>query len=203
MGLRCVTPSEDHLIDDETARLHCRVDTDDELLLVKLYRDAAERDCLNHTRRGTWLLSTWEQTADRFPGDPDIRYQPIGRTPWVPSVIELVTVNEIRYIDANGVEQTLDPADYKVDTRSSPGRIVPAYGKYWPVTRCEINAVTVEYTAGYASPDKVPAPIRAAVMLRLGTLFANREDVVTGTITQELPEVLRSLLSPYVNRWGL
>lgn len=41
------------------------------------------------------------------------------------------------------------PLDYVVDTVSSPGYIVPAFGKARP-KRGQINAVTVEYTAGAA-----------------------------------------------------
>lgn len=43
--------------------------------------------------------------------------------------------------------------------------------------------------------------IRAACLLSLGHLYANREDVVTGTITAELPMGSRWLLGPY--RTGL
>lgn len=43
--------------------------------------------------------------------------------------------------------------------------------------------------------------IRAACLLSLGHLYANREDVVTGTITAELPMGSRWLLNPY--RTGL
>ncbi|WP_273861927.1 head-tail connector protein [Pseudomonas sp. LA5] len=43
--------------------------------------------------------------------------------------------------------------------------------------------------------------IQAACLLSLGHLYANREDVVTGTITAELPMGSRWLLGPY--RTGL
>ncbi|WP_223532063.1 head-tail connector protein [Pseudomonas sp. BF-R-30] len=39
--------------------------------------------------------------------------------------------------------------------------------------------------------------IEAACLLKLGHLFANREEVVTGTIATELPQSSKALLAPY------
>jgi len=45
--------------------------------------------------------------------------------------------------------------------------------------------------------------IQAACLLKLGHLFANREDVVTGTIATELPLGSQHLLMPYRIRMGV
>ena len=45
--------------------------------------------------------------------------------------------------------------------------------------------------------------IKAACLLKLGHLFANREEVVTGTIAAELPMASKSLLMPYRIRMGV
>lgn len=45
--------------------------------------------------------------------------------------------------------------------------------------------------------------IQAACLLKLGHLFANREEVVTGTIATELPLASKSLLMPYRIRMGV
>ncbi|HDS0942462.1 TPA: phage gp6-like head-tail connector protein [Pseudomonas putida] len=45
--------------------------------------------------------------------------------------------------------------------------------------------------------------IQAACLLKLGHLFANREDVVTGTIATELPVASQHLLMPYRIRMGV
>lgn len=39
--------------------------------------------------------------------------------------------------------------------------------------------------------------IQSACLLKLGHLFANREEVVTGTIATELPQGSKALLTPY------
>lgn len=49
----------------------------------------------------------------------------------------------------------------------------------------------------------VNAAIEAACLLKLGHLFANREEVVTGTTATELPLASKSLLAPYRIRMGV
>lgn len=39
--------------------------------------------------------------------------------------------------------------------------------------------------------------IQSACLLKMGHLFANREEVVTGTIATELPQASKALLTPY------
>jgi len=57
-------------------------------------------------------------------------------------------------------------------------------------------------TAG-ADPILINPSVRAACLLILGSLYANREDVVVGTISSELPMGSRSLLTPYRVGWGV
>ena len=106
-------------------------------------------------------------------------------------------VNSITYIDTLGVTQTLPVSDYLVDMVSSPPRITPAYGKSWPDTRDQINAVTVTYVAGYGNAAAVPQPIKQAMLLYIAHLYENRESVITGTSVTEAPQSVRALLSPY------
>lgn len=49
----------------------------------------------------------------------------------------------------------------------------------------------------------INAPITAACLLKLGHLFANREEVVTGTTATELPLSSKSLLMPYRIKMGV
>jgi hypothetical protein len=52
----------------------------------------------------------------------------------------------------------------------------------------------VRYRAGYAGD--IPSGIRVAILLMIGHWYANREAVVVGTITSELPMAVDRLL------WG-
>lgn len=50
--------------------------------------------------------------------------------------------------------------------------------------------VTVEYSAGYGAAEDVPAAIRQALLTHCGTLYENRESVITGTIVASVPNSL-------------
>ena len=53
------------------------------------------------------------------------------------------------------------------------------------------------------SPMLINPSIKAACLLNLGHLYANREDVVTGTIATEMPMGSRALLTPHRVGWGI
>lgn len=65
-----------------------------------------------------------------------------------------------------------------------------------------LAAAVLEGTAG-VEPILINPSVRAACLLILGSLYANREDVVVGTISSELPMGSRSLLTPYRVGWGV
>lgn len=141
------------------------------------------------------VTQTWRMTLDRFPRVTD-------RNRWAEIRLprpNLVSVTSITYIDANGDTQTVTADDYIVDTASLPGRIVPAYGVAWPATRCQPDAVTITFTAGYgATADTVPASIRAAVLLVVGDLYKNREAQADYALSAN--ETVHRLLGPYSYR---
>lgn len=92
----------------------------------------------------------------------------------------LQSVTSIKYIDLNGAEQTLASNQYLVDTYSEPAQITPAYNVTFPDLYDVPNNVKVRYVAGYTSggsPDTnpMPKPLRFAMMLIIGDLYANRE----------------------------
>ncbi len=88
--------------------------------------------------------------------------------------IPVLTLSFIKYI-TNGVLTTLDPIRYQAVTGSEPYRIRPAAGYYWPSTDCDtLNAVQIEWTAGYASPAALKADrssARSALILALQHLW--------------------------------
>ena len=61
----------------------------------------------------------------------------------------LQSVVSVKYIDTDGAEQTMDAADYEVDTYGYIGSVYPAYGKSWPTARAQKNAVRIQYKCGY------------------------------------------------------
>lgn len=96
----------------------------------------------------------------------------------------------ITYYDDSDSITTLPTADYYVDLSSHIPRLMPADA--WPGSYDRLNAVTVEYVAGYgdASTD-VPAALIQATGVILRRLY-NEPD------QSGLPDLAISLMNPYV-----
>ena len=74
----------------------------------------------------------------------------------------LISVSAIKYLDADGAEQTITASEYVVSQATQPGRVEPAYGESWPTTREHPEAVRIEYSLGYGSAAAVPSAMFAA-----------------------------------------
>jgi uncharacterized phiE125 gp8 family phage protein len=99
-----------------------------------------------HTQRSV-LRTLREIRFDKFP--QDFYYE--GRNVYLPFP-NLLSVESVKYIDSDGVEQTISAADYTVDTYSKQLPYVrPNYGTAWPYARIESNAVRIRYYSGYDS----------------------------------------------------
>ena len=90
------------------------------------------------------------------------------------------SVTSVKYLDENGVEQTLNSNQYIVDTYSEPAAIYPAYDVTYPNLYDQENNVKIRYIVGFTSggsPDTnpLPDPLKFAMMLIIGDLYANRE----------------------------
>jgi hypothetical protein len=85
-----------------------------------------------------------------------------------------------------------------VDAKSEPGRIVPAYGKVWPSTRYEPNAVQVRFVAGYGLEaldiDARAPELRQAIGVLVGTMYEQRETRTPDELT-EVPEAFYQLVN--------
>lgn len=123
------------------AKAYLRVDTADDDGLIATLIIAAREYCEGFQNRA-YITQTWQLWLDSWPEGSEIR---IPRPP-------LQAVNSVKYYGADNTEYVLSPADYIVDNKSEPGRIVLAYGKSWPgITLRPANAICVEFVAGYKS----------------------------------------------------
>lgn len=197
MSLVLVTPPTVEPLSLIQAKAHLRVDvTDDDALILDLI--AAVRQYGEGICRRAFCTQQWKLVLDTWPAPgmnigsanwygpnwgnspgPLTTLRPDGSTGYeiVPGIPQLQSVESIKYIDTNGVQQTLDPLLYKVDTASKRGRVVPAYGTTWPAARNEINAIEVSFTSGYGNAEAVPAGIKKWMLVRLATMYENREEL--------------------------
>jgi uncharacterized phiE125 gp8 family phage protein len=120
------------------------------------------------------LTSTWDLRLDEFPAGRWLRECAI-RMPVRP----VQSVTSVKYINGEGVEQTLATSEYVVHLEDpSPTLIVPAYGKVWPSTRAQLNAVTVRFVAGWTGPAAISHNVRNAIIVAAGHFYTHRDDGV-------------------------
>lgn len=183
-ALRVTTPPAEEPVTLAQASDHLKLDQHAADTELGPLITAARAWCEKYQDRA-YVTQTLTVKLDRFPCGEPIE---LPRAP-------LRSVTSIQYVDGDGDTQTLSADQYQVDAHSEPGRIVPAYGLSWPATRCQLNAVTIVYAAGYGDADDVPATTKHAIKLLLGHLFENREAVVTGTISKTVEFALEALLN--------
>lgn len=163
------------------AKLHLRVDvTDDDTLITALI--TAAREFAEHYTGLALSVQTLEMSLNGFPSDND-------------SCIELdmppvASITSVKYTDVAGVEQTISSAAYVLSLYGDSRRLSPANGYYWPSTQDVSDSVRIRYIAGYAA---IPKAVKAALLLLVGHLYANRENSSTFKV-EEIPLGARSLL---------
>lgn len=191
MSVVVVTPPQPVLA-LEDVKAHLRVEHDDDDALIEIFMAAATAHI---DGPDGWLgRALGVQTLKLLA--PDFGVFCDGRIPL--PYPPLISVTAVRYVDADGVQQTVSGDRYIL--LSGPS-LLPVYGQAWPVGRSFPESVEIEYEVGYG---ELPAPIQAALLLMVGDLYANRETAVVGTIAAEVPMsvTVERLLSPY-RMWGV
>ena len=164
-------------------KAHCRITHTDEDIYLDSLIDAAA----NHAESVT-KTALMQRTVNW-----NLDYFPCFTMEFPVSPVQSVTFVKYKH-PTTGVLTTLDSSEYLTDTISMPARIQPAYGKVWPTTREELNAVKIEFVAGYSNAKDVPFNIRQAMLMMISHWYENRETTVSGTIMQEVPQGAAMLL---------
>jgi uncharacterized phiE125 gp8 family phage protein len=182
MRVFVVTPPASVITTDE-AKAHLKVYSDDEDALIEAFIAAATAHL---DGPAGWLgraigLQTLEARFDTFEcGTLQLPYPPL---------VELVSV---KYLDSDTVEQVAAPETYEIMGQM----IVPIERGTWPTPLRRREAIRVRYQAGY---ENVPAPIRAAILLMVGDLYANRETTIgsSNSVTVPMSTTVENLLGLY------
>lgn len=114
-------------------------------------------------------------------------------------------INEIAYTDADGAPQTLTGptsgtpgTDYQEDLTDDEWPFIypPATG--WPsVDSSAVNAVSIDYQAGWQDAAAIPQSIVQAIQFKVADMFTIRDTSDAGS-KSDLLRVAEDLLSPYV-----
>lgn len=202
MPLTLVTPPAEEPVSLAEAKLHLRVDfaEDDALItaLITAARQAAE------TITGRQLVTArWKMTLDSFPG-PALTSIYAGQAFSLPGHAILLhkcpvqSIVSIQYLDTAGVLQTVPSSTYTSDLSCEPARLTPVFGQIWPISLPQIAAVSVTFDAGYGAGATVPEGLKSWIKLRVGSLYAHREEVaVVSRGRVELLPFIDGLLDPY------
>lgn len=154
---------------------------EDDSFIEALITAARER-----TEANTWrqlVHATYELRLRHF---PDAEWIEIPCPP-------LSSITSIEYVDTNGDTQTISTDIYSVDSVSEPGRVILKYGKQWPSTRDEENAVVITFVAGYsADATDVPQVAKQSILMRVATWYEFRETTVSATVNK-VPEASEML----------
>lgn len=160
----------------EEAKLHLRVEHNDEDELIRSLIETASIGATNKTNR-SFALTVWENRLKRISGGQiTLHFSPV------------VKVNSVKYKDADGVSQTMPGDRYRLVSDGDSAHIEPV--DFWPEGATDFR---VQYLAGYV--NGVPQPVVQWIMLHVGNWYKNREAVVS-TQANELP-FCESLIYPY------
>lgn len=174
----------------DDAKLHLRIthSSEDTLItaLIDVARSHLEGDAGRQGILGRCMVSrTYRLTLDEFPA---------GRQFDLPQP-PLVSVTSIVYRDADDAEQTLSSSLYDVVTDDLTGYVTLHRDQSWPATYDRDDAVQVTFVAGYGAATAVPAALRQAMLLHIGSLYANRE--AESQAAPALPPAYAALIANY------
>lgn len=201
MPLQLVTPPAEEPVSLVEAKLHLRVDSVEDDSLISALIEAARQAAETITGR-QFVTARWKLVLDGFPG-PDGMGVPTGRSFSLPGHALLLpkcpvqSVVSIDYLDLGGVLQTMPSTDYTADLACEPARITPVFGQLWPLALPQIGAVGVTFDAGFGPAASVPAGIKSWIKLRVGSLYAYREEVAAGQGSISMLPFVDGLLDPY------
>jgi uncharacterized phiE125 gp8 family phage protein len=191
-----LTPATAAPISLEEAKAHLRVMEDDEDDLIEALLFAA----IEHAEHFTGLTITPRQREVAFDAFPTETTDGLELGTWPVHDAQITfTVNGVEDIVSSSSETVLE---VELDTYSRPAVITATS---WPSADARASAVRVSFSAGFQSatdstdtPDYLPLPagVRAAVLLMLGHLYANREASVDRALS-EVPFGIDALLRPH------
>jgi uncharacterized phiE125 gp8 family phage protein len=202
MPMQLITPPAGEPVSLEEAKLHLRVDFDDDDALIQMLISSARQAAETITNRQL-MTARWKLVMDSFPG-PSLMGVPAGQPFTLPGHAILIpkspvlSVVAINYLDMNSVQQTMPAANYTVDAACEPARITPIFGQIWPIPLPQIGSVSVTFDAGYGDASAVPQGIKSWIKLRVASLYTYREEVVAPSRGRiETLQFVDGLLDPY------
>lgn len=116
-------------------------------------------------------------------------------------VFPAISIESITYFDGDNTSQTLDKNDFYLYSGEDWAYIEPKAGTEWPALFDRLDALTIEFVAGFGAAEKVPGTIKRAIRLTVAHWYRNRSPTVAGTIVSKVPMSVDTLLSIHRVGW--
>jgi len=172
---------------EEDVKPHLRIATDEDDELLDALMTAARQACEEYTHT-SFYTQTWDLILDTAPGIIELPRPP------------LATVTGVYVTDDDGVETTVTATTYRVDTVSTPGRVILKLGYSWP-DYTDTAGFRIRYIAGIDDTDLIPRALKQAILMLVSYFYQNRGDT-RGTVTfagqqGQLPDDIKVILDQY------
>jgi uncharacterized phiE125 gp8 family phage protein len=200
MDLIVVTPPAGQVITTAEVKARLAVSgTDDDVAIAAMIAAAQSALDGRDGMLGRALLTqTWKGHLLDFPG-----YGWTGSQSWIRLPLPPTSaVSEVAYLDANGTKVVVAGTDYIRAPGGWAGDVLIPKNT-WPVmnsyTYSRPDQVQITFVAGYGAAASVPEPIKQAMHLLVGDMYAFRETAQVGSVSSQIqmtPDV-DLLLAPY------
>ena len=184
-SLKVVTAAASNPIAQSEAKDHLRVTTSDEDTYISNLITAATQMAQNYTN-SYFINTTLRMHLSYFP-DKEIRLYG-GR---------INSLSSVKYYNDSNALTIWSADNYNVNLDAEPCLVYYGDDSNTPEVYDRTDAVQINYVSGYGSSSSdVPMSIRQAILMIIGHLFENRQDVVFGNPSL-MPKASEWLLEPY------
>ena len=217
MALQLKTPPTSEPVTLSEAKSYLRItDTEDDAFVNALitavrqrFESWAARSLISQTWT-LWLDGFSRRSKKNAPGEgyfelPVAHFDKVERLLEIPRP-PLQSVGLLQTYDTANTATVFSSSNYLVDTASNPGRVALNQGAVWPTGLRPVNAVEIEFSAGYGNASDVPDSIKQGVLLWIKLLFADKSklfesDESTPGLAEinrvPIPPVVKALWEPY------
>ena len=188
MALIIKTPPASEPVSLSEVKNYLRITDNNDDALINSLLTAVRQKAENWTRR-LFITQNWTLWMDSVPE---------GETIIIP-LSPLQSVTHIKSYDTFNSVSTFDSSNYMVDSTSIPGRIGLNSGHTWPNALRRMNALEIEFVAGFGDESSVPESIKQGILQWVKLLFANKSKLYeSDESTSGLLEMNRIAIPPAV-----
>lgn len=176
MGVSLIAAAASAPVELEEVKLWCKIETDADDAIVEMLISAAAEQVQTFLGKATGD-QTWLMTLPAFSDVVELQPGPV------------TDVLSVKYLDADRVQRTLDPAVYIEDTISVPARLVRDPDQVFPATASATipNVIEIRFTAG---PEVADPRIKASIMAAVAEWYDNR---IPGMLSAGVMQMLQPL----------